>query len=45
MQKYHSEVASLLIVVSVDVGHGLTAPVVKNVNKSKPMNVAENFTV
>jgi len=45
MQKYNNVVASLLVVVSVDEGRGLTAPVVRNVNKSKPMNVAEKFTV
>jgi hypothetical protein len=45
MQKYHNEVASLLVVVSVVEGHRCTAPVVQNVNKSKPINVAEKFTV
>jgi hypothetical protein len=44
IQKYHNEVASLLVVVSVVEGNGCTAPVVQNVNKSKPMNVARKFT-
>ena len=44
IQKYYNEVASLLVVVSV-VGHRCTAPVVQNVNKSKPMNGAEEFAV
>jgi hypothetical protein len=45
IQKYHNEVASLLIVVRVVEGHESTAPLVQNVNKSKLMNVAEKFAV
>ena len=45
IQKYHNEMASLLVVLSVVEGHRYTVPVVQNVNKSKPMNVAEQFAV
>ena len=45
MQKYHNEVASLLVVVSVVEGHRCAASVFLIVDKSKPMNVAEKFAV
>jgi hypothetical protein len=45
IQKYHNEVASLLVLVSVVEGHGCTAPIFLIVDKSKPMNVAEKFAV
>jgi len=37
IQKYHNEVASLLVVVSVVEGHRCTAPIVQNVNKSNSL--------
>ena len=44
MQKYHSEVVSLLVVVWLKVMEAQPL-FVQNVNRSKPMNVAEKFTV